>query len=226
MTETRVILLGRNRLFLQGLANLLPVNRFTVLGEAADIDALAARPDLGALASGEVVLVDPSQDIQHLTDELRQVRALLPQAVIVVLSDSLCPKLLSASLSAGAKGFLLKNISVDALLHSIELARLGETVLPTKLAGMLVNTGLSDIHAGGTPALNGAGLSDRETQILSCLVAGNSNKMIANRLAITEATVKVHMKSLLRKIKVNNRTQAAIWAVNHGLSPMNSMAAE
>ncbi len=226
MTETQVILLGRNRLFLQGLANLLPINRFVVLGEAADSDALAARGDLGALSRGEVVLMDPPQDAEQLADELRHVRALLPTAVIVVLSDTLCPRMLSAALSAGAKGFLLKSISVDALLYSVELARLGETVLPTKLAGMLVNNGLADMASTGTPALGGAGLSDRETQILSCLVAGNSNKMIANRLTITEATVKVHMKSLLRKIKVNNRTQAAIWAVNHGLSPMTSLAAE
>jgi DNA-binding NarL/FixJ family response regulator len=63
------------------------------------------------------------------------------------------------------------------------------------------------------------GLSDRELEILRCLVNGDANKVIANRLAITEATVKVHMKSLLRKIKAGNRTQAAIWALHHGLAP-------
>ncbi len=225
MSETRVILLGRNRLFLQGLANLLPRDRFRVLGDACDCSTLTAMSEPALLEHTDVILLDPLPDREDMAEELRQIRALMPRSVVVVLSDTLCPHLLSAALSSGAKGFLLKTISVEALLHSIELARLGETVLPTKLAGLLVN-GISDFAGSGTPALGGAGLSDRETQILSCLVAGNSNKVIANRLSITEATVKVHMKSLLRKIKVNNRTQAAIWAVNHGLSPVTSLAAE
>jgi two-component system, NarL family, nitrate/nitrite response regulator NarL len=62
------------------------------------------------------------------------------------------------------------------------------------------------------------GLSPREQEILQALVTGASNKMIAIRLGITEATVKVHLKTLLRKIDVNNRTQAAIWAMNNGFS--------
>jgi two-component system nitrate/nitrite response regulator NarL len=66
--------------------------------------------------------------------------------------------------------------------------------------------------------LEGHKLSEREIEILQCLVEGNSNKVIANRLRITEATVKVHLKSILRKIDVSNRTQAAIWALNQGFS--------
>ena len=61
-------------------------------------------------------------------------------------------------------------------------------------------------------------MTPREHEILQALVTGSSNKMIANRLGITEATVKIHLKTLLRKIDVNNRTQAAIWAVNNGFS--------
>ena len=60
------------------------------------------------------------------------------------------------------------------------------------------------------------GLSERETQILKDLVKGHSNKRIARTCAVTEATVKVHMKSILRKIRVENRTQAAVWALEHG----------
>ncbi len=225
MSQTRVILLGRNRLFLQGLANLLPRERFHVLAEAASGQDLAERGGLTEYARAEVILLDPPADRERMSEDLRQTRALLPNAVIVVLSDTLCPHVLAASLTAGAKGFLLKTISVDALLHSIELARLGETVLPTKLASLLVN-GLPDLGPKDQPALGSVGLSDRESQILSCLVSGNSNKVIANRLSITEATVKVHMKSLLRKIKVSNRTQAAIWAVNHGMAQTTALAAE
>ncbi len=203
----------------------MPRDRFEVLAEASDAQGLSLRRDLSQISSGNVVLLDPPADKERMAEELRQVRALLPRSVVVVLSDTLCPRSLSASLAAGAKGYLLKTISVDALLHSIELARLGETVLPTKLASLLVN-GMPDLASKDGAEIAQAGLSDRETQILSCLVAGNSNKVIANRLHITEATVKVHMKSLLRKIKVSNRTQAAIWAVNHGMAQPTAMAAE
>jgi two-component system, NarL family, nitrate/nitrite response regulator NarL len=67
------------------------------------------------------------------------------------------------------------------------------------------------------------GLSPREHEILQALVTGASNKMIAIKLGITEATVKVHLKTLLRKIDVNNRTQAAIWAMNNGLTADNAV---
>jgi two-component system nitrate/nitrite response regulator NarL len=70
--------------------------------------------------------------------------------------------------------------------------------------------------------LNKYELSSRELQILGCLVEGASNKVIANQLAITEATVKVHLKSILRKINASNRTQAAIWALHHGVSSRNA----
>ncbi len=95
---------------------------------------------------------------------------------------------------------------------------LGEKVFPTHLAALLVN-GVANTVPANIPPDNSFGLSEREMQILQCLVQGDSNKLIANRLSITEATVKVHMKSLLRKINVSNRTQAAIWALNNGLLP-------
>jgi two-component system nitrate/nitrite response regulator NarL len=76
---------------------------------------------------------------------------------------------------------------------------------------------LLDMNAAG-PQNSVRGLSPREQEILQALVTGASNKMIAIRLGITEATVKVHLKTLLRKIDVNNRTQAAIWAMNNGFT--------
>ena len=100
----------------------------------------------------------------------------------------------------------------EALIQSLQLVTLGEKVFPTNLATMLL-----DMNAPG-PQHSIGGLSPREQEILQALVTGASNKLIAIRLGITEATVKVHLKTLLRKIDVNNRTQAAIWAMNNGFS--------
>ena len=98
------------------------------------------------------------------------------------------------------------------LIQSLQLILLGEKVFPTTLASMLL-----DMTAAG-PQHSVRGLSPREREILQLLVTGASNKLIATRLGITEATVKVHLKTLLRKIDVNNRTQAAIWAMNNGFT--------
>ena len=97
----------------------------------------------------------------------------------------------------------------------MQLAELGETVFPTYLAGILIDEDL-ERKALRLPADNDCGLSDREIETLQSLLHGESNKLIARRLRITEATIKVHMKSVMRTIKVSNRTQAAIWAYTHG----------
>ena len=148
---------------------------------------------------------------------LRICGKILPDAKVVVLTEMLCSQTLAACLGAGAHGYLIKDISVEALLQSLRLVELGEKVFPTHLAALLVN----GMMASTAPArqVSSHGLSEREGQVLQCLVQGGTNKMIANRLGITEATIKVHMKSLLRKINASNRTQAAIWALNHGLAP-------
>jgi two-component system nitrate/nitrite response regulator NarL len=93
---------------------------------------------------------------------------------------------------------------------------MGEKVFPTHLAALLIS-GRINTSAFDMPSAR-KGLSQREVQIVRCLLNGDSNKVVANHLNITEATVKVHLKSLLRKINATNRTQAAIWALNNGFA--------
>jgi two-component system nitrate/nitrite response regulator NarL len=137
---------------------------------------------------------------------------MFPTARIVVLADDLSVEALRAAMGGGADGFLSKSVAPEALIQSLQLVTLGEKVFPTNLATMLL-----DMNVPG-PQHSIRGLSPREQEILQALVTGASNKLIAIRLGITEATVKVHLKTLLRKIDVNNRTQAAIWAMNNGFS--------
>jgi two-component system nitrate/nitrite response regulator NarL len=125
-------------------------------------------------------------------------------------------------LDAGLDGYLLSDLSPAALVQSLQLVLLGEKVFPTSLAALLVS-GLTDNVV--TMPGGGRGLSEREGQILRFLVHGESNKMIANHLGITEATVKVHLKTVLRKIGALNRTQAAIWALNNGLDQASAVRA-
>ncbi len=214
MTVTPTFLVGRNKLFREGLKSLLSGSQFEVVGEADDVGQTHVA--LGD-KSPTIVLLDFSAEPEHAADDLTHLRNLLPDAKIVVLTETLYSETLASCLGAGAHGYLTKDISVDALLQSLKLVMLGEKVLPTHLAALLIN-GMGSSAPTRLNTANSHGLTEREVQILQCLVQGDSNKMIANRLGITEATVKVHMKSLLRKINATNRTQAAIWALNNGFA--------
>jgi two-component system nitrate/nitrite response regulator NarL len=157
----------------------------------------------------------PSGSAEQL-DFMRNLRSAAHPPKIVVLTSEINGEWLRLALAAGADGYLMKDMSPDALIQSLHLIVLGEKVLPSDLAKMLVNGSINlDDPLRATAPMHG--LSDREVQILRCLVRGSSNKLIANQLNITEGTVKVHLKGVLKKINARNRTQAAIWALNYGL---------
>jgi len=200
-------LIEPNRLFRDGLKHLLAGTRFAVSAEFSTPEQALAQADAqaapGLLITGQANLT--AEDLQGL-------RGTYPAAKIVVLADQVTLDGLRDAMAAGIDGFLVKSVSPEALVQSLQLILVGETVFPTNLAALLTEM--------SPPAPHGTirGISPREQDILLQLVLGASNKAIGNRLGITEATVKVHLKTLLRKIDVNNRTQAAIWAMNNGFS--------
>lgn len=111
----------------------------------------------------------------------------------------------------------VETLTEEAMTGAIASIRnVTEVVSKTGLA-LIAISDLADGREAAPASLRDKGLSPREIQILTCLVTGGSNKAIAARIGITEATVKVHIKGLLRKIDVRNRTQAAIWALNNGV---------
>ena len=169
------------------------------------------------MQSCKLVIVDYPVDAD---ETLAALRAGFPNSRIVVLASELSAERLKAAMAAGADGCLMKDLSADALIQSLHLVMMGEKVFPTHLAALLIS-GRINTRAFDRPAP--AGLSATRAQIVRRLVIGDSNKVVANHLNITEATVKVHLKSLLRKINANNRTQAAIWAMNNGFVPDQSL---
>jgi two-component system nitrate/nitrite response regulator NarL len=207
MTSSHTLLIESNRLFRQGLKHLLSGTSFEVGAEFNTVELALEAGETGA-APDLVISGQPIRD----EAELRAFREAFPTARIVVLADDLSVDVLRAAMGGGADGFLIKTMSPEALIQSLQLVMLGEKVFPTNLAAMLL-----DMTAAG-PQHSVRGLSPREQEILQALVTGASNKMIANKLGITEATVKVHLKTLLRKLDVHNRTQAAIWAMNNGFT--------
>ena len=211
MDSITTFLIDSNKLFREGMKLLFDGTPFQVVGEAGSV-----REGIGSAgAVPALVLVDTVSGSEEEVEAMRALRAEHPGLRIVVLTSDLCTRRLSGALGAGADGYLMKDIACESLMQSLKLVMMGEKVFPTHLAELLVSGRTEEIGAE-VPARR-KGLSQREVQILRCLLNGNSNKLIANHLGITEATVKVHLKSLLRKINASNRTQAAIWAMNNGI---------
>lgn len=220
MKTWTVMLVDHDRLFSAALSTLIGSGPFRVLTHATSADdAMAAigngaEPDLIVLAL---------QDAQ--AEDIAGVRRLrgVTGARIVVLADSIGDHSLSLSLKAGADAYLNKSMSSESLLRALQLVMLGEVVYPTHVASLLiasVNERPVPARAPVAAAVPANELSKREVQILRCLLAGQSNKAIARNLHITESTVKMHFKNVMRKINAQNRTQAAVWAIQNGLSPL------
>ena len=212
MQKPTILLVDRSQLLREGVKTLLTACNFTVNGEASSLSGAVQHLNNGL--KPDLVLIDLAggNDSDNDIDSLQQLRQANAELRIVVLANDLSSRRLAQCLSAGADGYLLKDMSSEALAQSLRLVLLGEKVFPTHLAPLLVN-GSFDLTLSLKPP-SAPGLSEREVQILSCLVNGLSNKTIAKRLDLTEGTVKIHLKGVLRKLNVRNRTQAAVWALN------------
>lgn len=149
--------------------------------------------------------------------DLSLLKAHSPSARIVLMVESFHLKQMVAAFKAGADAYLLKEIGSEPLIDSLRLVMRGEKVIPSALLQHLPDTQMLSESRTEVQLQLGELLSEREIDTLRCLVMGYPNKIIAYRLDISEATVKVHVKAILRKLTVQNRTQAAIWAVNQGL---------
>ncbi len=217
MSEFKIILVAQSTLFREGLMHLLAGSKFSIESEYCNIhDAIdGISPD----AACDLVLVDVDQGRGFELTEIRYLSDHSGHAKTVILSNRVTGITLMQVLDAGVDGYLLNNMSSEAFIHSLSLVMAGETVFPTELADILRQAGNGLSHGIGA-SVNG--LTPREIEILQCLIQGDANKVIANRLDITEATVKVHLKALLKKIRASNRTQAAIWAIENGFNRTGS----
>lgn len=214
MDGTPVLHIDRNQLFREGLRRILDDSPFYVSFEAASFSEGASQ--IVAQKPG-IVIIDTDGYGEVLPELMLCAKSVAVPPRVIVLTNTVGIPRLASALSAGVDGYLLKDMSAEALKQSLRLVLMGEKVFPTDLADLLINNRfVAQVENGGLSERNNA-LSERETEILACLVNGHSNKAIANRLQITEGTVKVHLKGVLKKIHAQNRTQAAIWALQHGI---------
>ncbi len=225
MSAHDLLVVDRSALFREGLSLLLENSLFHVAAQATSLRE-AEKIIIGKSPPSIVLVEWPADDGVYLhKDAMAHLERICAQAPTVVMSDVLCQERVRNALSAGARGFLLKDISSKILSHYLLLVLLGETVLPSRVAQALLEERGPQLSQ--EKALNQLphNLREREKQILLRLLYGDSNKSIARRLHMSENAVKVQLKSILRKISVRNRTQAAVWAMSQGITPKDLEAA-
>ena len=174
-------------------------------------------PNGDAVPGGRVpdmVIVDASLG----AEAIGSLKERFPDAHTIVFAEQAELGSLAAAFHAGADGYVLKSISSGALLDSLRLVLHGEKVFPSSLCDLIgkFRGGIADVSSREARVGN-VWLSERELAILHGLAQGYTNKRIANGIGITEATVKVNLKSVLRKLGLSNRTQVAIWAIQNQL---------
>jgi DNA-binding NarL/FixJ family response regulator len=214
LDELRVLLVDDHDLFRTGLKNLLAEQGLKVAGEAASGD-IALRL-VGELAP-DVVIMDLNMPGISGVDTIREITASAPLARVVVLTISDDDADVVNAVMAGACGYLLKDASVDQLIAGIRAAAAGESLISPKIAAkmlQLLRAQRSDTDAAETIR---AELSDREIQVLKLIANGKDNAEIARQLFISPKTVKNHISNILMKLQIENRIQAAVYAVRSGL---------
>jgi two-component system nitrate/nitrite response regulator NarL len=208
----RLVVVDDHTLFRRGIISLLAHEPgFAIVGEAADgfegiRTVLAQKPD--------VVLLDLNMPGISGLDALSAILKDAPGTQVVMLTVSEDAEDLVTALRNGAQGYLLKNIDGEFLVRSIRRAAQGESVISPEMAGKLMR----QVRTGAPSAQPADVLSPREREILQRLAKGGSNKEIARDLDLAESTVKIHVQHILRKLGLNSRVQAAVWAIENGIT--------
>uniref|UniRef100_A0A831U5F1 Response regulator transcription factor n=1 Tax=Thermus islandicus TaxID=540988 RepID=A0A831U5F1_9DEIN len=209
----RVLLADDHALFRQGLKSLLEAEGdFRVVGEAKDgwealRHALEVRPDV-ILMDIQMPGLDGVQATQAILEEW-------PQARVIILTMYRQDAYVFEAVKAGARGYLLKDADAKALIEAIRRVHAGEVLLDAELAGRIIQDFRAKKEASAP--LN-AELTEREVQILKLLAQGYTNLEIASELGLSEKTVRNRLSEIFQKLHLNNRTQAALYAIREGLA--------
>jgi DNA-binding NarL/FixJ family response regulator len=213
----RVLVADDHRVVRAGLRTFLATtDDIRVVGEASDgsqtLTQLHALHDRGE--APDVVLMDLLMSPMDGIEATRQIRARYPDVQVVALTSFAEEDKADAALDAGASGFLLKDADAGEVAAAIRAAHRGEVHLDPAIAGRLV-------RALRTPSIPqpGSALTGREREVLRLVAVGKANKDIAAELRISERTARTHVSSILTKLRLTSRTEAALWAVREGLGP-------
>ncbi len=231
----RILLVDDHAMVRRGMRDFLELHAdLEVVGEAGDG---AAALEAVAVSAPDVVIMDLLMPVMDGIAATAEIKARHPDVEVIALTSFIDEDRVTAAIEAGASGFLLKDAEADDLAAAIRAAVAGEVHLDPAVAG-IVARGLRDRSGSGAATGGGgrggtstgtrgrpsgraslASLTSRERDVLAGVARGLSNQAIADELGITERTARTHVSNILAKLGLTSRTQAALFAVQHGLGP-------
>ncbi|MFF7266065.1 response regulator [Streptomyces sp. NPDC008159] len=207
----KVLLVDDHQVVRRGLRTFLEVqDDIEVVGEAADgAEGVARAEELRP----DVVLMDVKMPGMDGIDALRRLRELDNPARVLIVTSFTEQRTVVPALRAGAAGYVYKDVDPDALAGAIRSVHAGHILLQPEVAGVLLSQEGANSGQG-----RGGSLTEREREVLGLIADGRSNREIARTLVLSEKTVKTHVSNILMKLDLADRTQAALWAVRHGVT--------
>jgi len=207
----RVLIADDHAVVRQGLRTFLALqDGIDVVSEAADgAEAVAAVERLGP----DVVLMDLVMPGVDGIEATRRIRDRRPATRVIALTSFADDDKVFPAVRAGAAGYLLKDVQPAELVRAIRDAHAGRALLHPAVAARL----MEEVAAAAPPERRDDGLTPREREVLRLIAGGLANKAIALRLGLSERTVKTHVSNILTKLGLTDRTQAAVYALRHGL---------
>jgi DNA-binding NarL/FixJ family response regulator len=207
----KVLVVDDHQVVRRGLCTFLEVqDDIEVVGEAADgAEGVARAEELRP----DVVLMDVKMPVMDGVEALRRLRELGNPARVLIVTSFTEQRTVVPALRAGAAGYVYKDVDPDALAGAIRSVDAGHVLLQQEVAGALLSE-----EASGPAQGRGGSLTEREREVLGLIADGRSNREIARALVLSEKTVKTHVSNILMKLDLADRTQAALWAVRHGLT--------
>ena len=212
--DVRVLLVDDHDLFRTGLRNLLEQQGVDIVGEAASgTEALK----LVREGAPDVVIMDLNMPGMGGVEATRHMSRDAPLTRVIVLTISEEEQDVMDAILAGACGYLLKDASIQDLMQGIQAASVGESLISPHIAGKVLQHVRATTAAPEAAATIRAELSEREIQVLKLIANGKDNALIARELHISPKTVKNHISNILMKLQIENRIQAAVYAVRSGI---------
>jgi DNA-binding NarL/FixJ family response regulator len=214
LDELRVLVVDDHDLFRTGLRNLLEEQGVNVVGEAPNgKNAIRLTSELAP----DVVIMDLNMPGLTGVETTRHLAGIAPLTRVVVLTISADDEDVMDAVMAGACGYLLKDSSIQDLITGIRSAAAGESLISPQIAAKLLQRLRAQSSNEDAAATIQAELSDREIEVLKLIANGKDNAQIASDLFISPKTVKNHISNILMKLQIDNRIQAAVYAVRSGI---------
>ena len=214
LDELRVLVVDDHDLFRTGLRNLLEEEGVNVVGEAENGEnAIRLASDLAP----DVVIMDLNMPGAGGVETTRRLSSLAPLSRVVVLTISAADDDVMNAVMAGACGYLLKDSSIQELIAGIRAASEGESLISPQIAAKVLQRLRAQSKDADAAETIRAELSDRELEVLKLIANGKDNAQIARELFISPKTVKNHISNILMKLQIENRIQAAVYAVRSGI---------